>query len=999
MVILVILIILAGVGIVIYSFTYEEKTEKKEDREKLKNKIDSLKSKVKSLEINLDEHKRIIEELQNEKAQKKAAIESLRKELLRYKEWVEHQTQEVEKVKDESVKINQKLADKDRELEEEFSKNVKLNKELRYAKEELIRVEKMAEEREKEINQLKGKIEEYSLRIQEITKNANELKDKLEKSSWVAKDDYNALKEDYGLLEEELNTKKKQLLLKDEEIIKLKDQIRRFKNISLEEKEEVEDKKIVKESLKETREENLEKREELLSEEKIEKVSKDDTKKVVSKEIKKPKEKVNIDREKIEKIKTFFDLSKIRNIGIVAHIDAGKTTLTERILFYTGKSHKIGEVHEGKAQMDWMKQERQRGITITSAATTCFWKNRRINIVDTPGHVDFTAEVERSLRILDGVVIVFCAVGGVEAQSETVWQQADKYNIPKIAFVNKIDRRGADYFKVVESVEKRLHAEVVPIVIPWGKENELKGIIDIIEMKAYLYKDESLGKDFVIQDIPPEDYKEAERWRCRMFEKISVVDKVIKEKLLKEKNSLSIEEIHNALRKATVANKLTPILCGSALKNKGIQKLLDAITLYLPSPLDLSVYKGKDINPPYNIVEIRPSLDEPFSALAFKIQTDPHVGKLVYVRVYSGYLEAGSYILNATKNKKERVGRIVAMHANLREDKDLICAGEIAAFIGLANTTTGDTLTSIQRPLILEEIKFPSPVMSISIKPHSRNDQDKLGKAIAKLSEEDPTFIAETDEETSEIILSGMGELHLEIMVERLKDEFKVNAEISRPKVAYKETIKSESIGEYRHIKQTGGRGQYGHVVIQLIALKRGEGFVFENKIKGGAIPQNYIPAVEKGIKEAMKKGVYAGYPVVDVKVTVIDGSYHEVDSSDLAFMLAARGCFKEAFLKAEPTLLEPYMYVEIVTPQEYVSSLVGNICSRRGKILSIDTKDNQKIIIAETPLAEMFGYAEDFRSLSRGRATFSMEFKRYEEVPFRLIEKIIKEHKKEREK
>ncbi|OQX79964.1 MAG: elongation factor G [Candidatus Omnitrophica bacterium 4484_70.1] len=690
-----------------------------------------------------------------------------------------------------------------------------------------------------------------------------------------------------------------------------------------------------------------------------------------------------------------LELNKVRNIGIMAHIDAGKTTITERILFYTGKSHKIGEVHEGKAQMDWMKQEQERGITITSAATTCFWNDVRINIIDTPGHVDFTAEVERSLRVLDGAIIVFCAVGGVEAQSETVWRQSDKYNIPKIAFINKIDRTGARFYEVLKDIEHKLGANTVPLQIPLGAESNFRGIIDLIEMKAYYYDEKTLGRSFSKEEIPDDYVEEAKKWRHIMVEKVASRDEKLMEKYLKGEDTISEEELKTTIRKAVVANQLVPVLCGSALKNKGIQKLLDAITLYLPSPIDLPPVEGKDPKNPEEIIKVIPELNQPFVALAFKVQADPHVGKLVYFRVYSGYLKAGSYVVNVNKGKKERIGRIVQMHANQRENRDAVYVGEIAAAIGLTRTVTGDTLCDPSSPVVLESIEFPTPVMSISVKPNSRQDQDRLNKAIVKLLEEDPTFATQTDAETKEIILSGMGELHLEILVDRLKNEFKVNAEVGQPKVAYKETLLETVVGEYKHVKQTGGRGQYGHVIMEFSPLSRGKGFIFENKIKGGAIPQNFIPSVEKGIVEAMKKGVYAGYPVVDLKVTLVDGSFHEVDSSDIAFKLAAMGCFRETFLKGKPILLEPYMSIELITPEEYVSNLVGNICSRRGKILNIDAKGNQKIIFAEAPLAEMFGYSQAFRSLSSGRATFSMHFLRYEEVPPNIAEKIILEKKK----
>ncbi|MFA5271695.1 MAG: elongation factor G [Candidatus Omnitrophota bacterium] len=693
-----------------------------------------------------------------------------------------------------------------------------------------------------------------------------------------------------------------------------------------------------------------------------------------------------------------MDLSKVRNIGIMAHIDAGKTTLTERVLFYTGKIHKVGEVHDGKATMDWMKQERERGITITAAATTCIWHDTRINVIDTPGHVDFTAEVERSLRILDGAVVVFCAVGGVEAQSETVWRQSDKYHVSKMVFVNKMDRLGADFYKVLKEIEEKLAANAVPIEIPIGAEAEFKGTIDLIEMKACIFNTEDAQKNFTIEEIPQDSLESAKKWRHNLLEKTCTQDEALTEKYLKDENLITNEELNVAIRKATIANKIIPMLCGSALKNKGLQKLLDAVTLYLPSPLDLPAVEAKDAKDTEKLLKIAPSANEPFAALAFKIQTDPHVGKLVYFRVYSGRLEAGSYILNSTKNKKERVSRILQMHANQKENRNTISAGDIGAAVGLSSTVTGDTLCSEDRPVILESIEFPEPVVSISLKPKTRQDQDRLSKAIMKLVEEDPTFAFETDEDTNEIILSGMGELHLEIMVDRLKEEFKVDAQMSPPKVAYKETILKATTGEYKHIKQTGGHGQYGHVVIEFSPSERGKGFVFENKIKGGSIPQNFIPSIQKGLIEVMKKSVYAGYPAVDITATLLDGSFHEVDSSDIAFRLAAMGCYRETFLKASPALIEPYMLIEVLTPEEYLSSIVGYICSKRGKIVNIEDKSNQKLVISEAPLGEMFGYSQIFRSLSSGRATFSMEFLKYEPLPSNLAEKIIAEDKKAKE-
>ncbi len=694
-----------------------------------------------------------------------------------------------------------------------------------------------------------------------------------------------------------------------------------------------------------------------------------------------------------------IDLKRVRNIGIMAHIDAGKTTVTERILFYTGRSHKIGEVHDGKAQMDWMKQEQERGITITSAATTCYWKDHRINIIDTPGHVDFTVEVERSLRILDGTVAVFCAVGGVEPQSETVWRQSDKYDVPKLAFINKMDRIGADFFGVIRNIEEELGANVIPLQIPVGAEDDFRGIIDLLAMKAYIYEDDSQGKDFREEDIPADCLEKAKEYHHIMIEKAVELDDTLMEKYLEDEDSLTREELVAAIRKGTIANKIVPALCGSAFKNKGVQQLLDAVTLYLPSPADLPAVEGHAPGEPEKQVLRKPADDEPFSALAFKVQADPHMGKLIYFRVYSGCLKSGSYIYNSTKGRKERIGRILQMHANEREIKEAIYAGDIAAAIGLDRTVTGDTLCDADDQVVLEAMEFPAPVMALSIKPASRSDQDKLGKGLMRLAEEDPTFTVETDRETEETILSGMGELHLEVIVDRLKHEFKVEAVVGKPKVAYRETATNSVSENYKHVKQTGGKGQYGHVVIELHPSEPGQGFEFNNKIVGGAIPREYVPAVEKGIIEVMHRGVFAGFPIVDVRIDLVDGSYHDVDSSEMAFKVAAAECFKRAFLKAAPILLEPYMSVEINTPEEYVGDVVGDICSRRGKILGMEVKANQQTVSAEAPLAEMFGYATGLRSLTSGRANYSMHFEKYIEVPFAISEKIIEEKKKEKEK
>jgi len=692
------------------------------------------------------------------------------------------------------------------------------------------------------------------------------------------------------------------------------------------------------------------------------------------------------------------NLEKVRNIGIMAHIDAGKTTLTERILFYSGRSHKIGEVHDGAAQMDWMKQEQERGITITSAATTCYWKEHRVNIIDTPGHVDFTAEVERSLRVLDGAVAIFCAVGGVEPQSEAVWRQSDKYKVPKIAFINKMDRVGADFFAVLKSIEADLGANVIVLQLPIGEEDKFRGIIDLMEMKAYIYDDESFGKNFHTEDIPKEYESIAKKYRHIMVEKAVELEDFLMEKYLESEDSIVQDDLIRAIRKGTIANSVVPALCGSAFKNKGVQKLLDAITLYLPSPLDLPPVKGTIPDNPEKVIERRPDDSEPFSALAFKVQADPHMGKLVYFRVYSGNLNAGSYILNATKNRKERVGRILQMHANERENRQDIYAGDIAAAVGLDHTVTGDTLSALDSPVLLEAIEFPAPVISISIQPQGRSDQGRLTNSLLKLAEEDPTFTMHTDRETKEMVISGMGELHLEVIVDRLKHEFNVVAVVGKPKVAYKETVLNSIAYEYKHVKQSGGRGQYGHVVLEISPASPADGFEFKNSIVGGAIPKEYIPSVEKGVIEAMQKGVYAGYPVVDVKVNLVDGSFHDVDSSEIAFRIAAIECFKKAFMKCSPVLLEPYMSVEVITPEEYVGNIAGDICSRRGKVLGVEIKGNSQIISGEAPLAEMFGYATASRSLSSGRAIYSMHFEKYIKVPFELAEKIIEE-KKERAK
>jgi len=684
-------------------------------------------------------------------------------------------------------------------------------------------------------------------------------------------------------------------------------------------------------------------------------------------------------------------IEKVRNIGIAAHIDAGKTTTTERILYYTGVSHKIGEVHEGAATMDWMEQEKERGITITSAATTCFWKDHQINIIDTPGHVDFTIEVERSMRVLDGAIAVFCAVGGVQPQSETVWRQANKYRVPRIAFVNKMDRIGADFYNVEKQIKERLKANPVPIQIPIGAEDNFKGVIDLVRMKALVWEDEAaLGSKYEIKDIPAELQEKAEEYREKMIEAVVETDEELMEKYFAGEE-LSEEELKKAIKKATIDLAIVPMLCGSAFKNKGVQPLLDAVIDYLPAPIEVDWIKGIDPKTGEEI-NVNPGDDEPFAGLAFKIMTDPFVGKLTFTRFYSGIITAGSYVLNATKNKKERVGRLLRMHANKREEVSEFYSGEIGAIVGLKHTLTGDTLCDEKRPIILEKMEFPDPVISVAVEPKTKADQEKMALALQKLAEEDPSFRVTTDEETGQTIISGMGELHLEIIVDRLKREFKVECNTGKPQVAYRETFKNQVEQEYKYAKQTGGRGQYGHVFIRLIPQEPGKGYEFVDLIKGGVIPREYIPAVDKGIQEAAQGGILAGFPVVDFKVELYDGSYHEVDSSEMAFKLAGSMAFKEGVKKANPVILEPIMKVEIEVPEEYMGDVIGDINRRRGQVNSMEDVHGIKKINAFIPLAEMFGYSTDLRSMTQGRGTYSMVFDHYEEVPSNIAEEIIKE-------
>jgi elongation factor G len=682
-------------------------------------------------------------------------------------------------------------------------------------------------------------------------------------------------------------------------------------------------------------------------------------------------------------------LDRVRNIGIMAHIDAGKTTTTERILYYTGRTHKMGEVHEGAAVMDWMAQEQERGITITSAATTAFWRDFRINIIDTPGHVDFTVEVERSLRVLDGAIAVFDSVAGVEPQSETVWRQADRYRVPRIAFINKMDRVGADFFAAVQSMVDRLGAHPVPIQLPIGMEDNFRGVVDVIEMQGIVW-DDALGMDPKTIEIPDELREQAEAYHHQLIDAVAEHDEELLETYLLDEASVSPEMIRRALRKATLAIAVTPVLLGSAFKNKGVQPLLDGVVDYLPSPLDVPPVHGVDPRTEHELSR-RPEEDEPFSALAFKVMSDPYVGKLTYFRVYSGKVGAGDRVLNVTTGKTERIGRLLQMHANHREERDEIGAGEIVAAVGLKATTTGDTLSTETAPIRLESMTFPDPVISVAIEPKTKADQDKLAQALARLSEEDPTFRVRSDEETGQTIIAGMGELHLEIIVDRLMREFNVNANVGRPQVAYRETIgKPVEKVEGRFVRQTGGRGQYGHAVINMEPAEPGDGYEFADKIVGGKIPREYIPSVDLGIQEAMESGVLAGFPVVDVRVELVDGSYHEVDSSEMAFKIAGSMAFKNAMQRAKPKLLEPMMAVEVVTPEEYLGDVMGDLNSRRGRVEGLEPRGNAQAIRARVPLATMFGYATDLRSTTQGRATFTMQFDRYEEAPQSIAGEIV---------
>ncbi len=1043
--------LIVGIGLVVFALVSPEDSQEASPRQPKggraareqealdrEQKIQRLETQAGILEKENDSAKASLEAARLELEALKKKESEFKTELARRQDWVAKSEEMLNKSKEEAFELKNKFNEKEKELQEEFAKSVDSNKQVRELTEKTLTQEKQLKEHAEQIEKYKHLVEGYEQEVKASSIKIAEYKKKEQINEWVPKLEFNKLNEEFSALEKELEAKEEKLRALVEELVALKRQLAERKQFEapvefeaelpaetppqeeaappqasvpsesneappldaspevLPEKEALEEQPAdistpqevpipEPETIPLEAPAPLDIQEASLTADNAQ--SPEVVEEPAEEEVSKPKPEAAA----VPKI----DLRNIRNIGIMAHIDAGKTTLTERILFYTGRTHKIGEVHEGKAQMDWMKQEQERGITITAAATTCFWKDNRITIIDTPGHVDFTVEVERSLRVLDGAIAVFCAVGGVEPQSETVWHQSDKYNVPKIAFINKMDRVGADYYGIIKSIETELGGNVIPLVIPIGNEDTFRGVVDLIEMKAYIYEEDSQGKEYTVEGIPEDYLEKAEQYRHRLVEKVAAFDELLTKKYLESEASITEEELHTVIRRGTITNKMVPVLCGSAYKNKGVQKLLDTVNLYLPSPDDLPAINGHDLKDEKKVLTRLADYRQPFTALAFKVQADPHMGKLVYLRIYSGVLETGTYVLNATKDKKERIGRIVRMHANQRENVDYAFAGDIVAAIGLTSTITGDTLCYPDSPILLEAIEFPVPVVSLSITPKSRADQDKLGKGLAKLTEEDPTFIVQSDEETKETILTGMGELHLEIIVDRLKHEFDVDVAVGQPKVAYRETITGTSSDEYKHIKQSGGRGQYGHVAFTISPNEPGAGFEFINSIKGGAIPKSFIPAVEKGVIETMKKGPYAGYPVVDVKVDLTDGSYHDVDSSELAFKLAARGCFKSVFMEAQPVLLEPCMAVEVSTPEEFVNSIVGNICSRRGKILNMETKGNRKIITAEAPLAEMFGYATAFRSLSSGRANASMHFEKYDQVPAEIAQKILAEKSK----
>ena len=969
----------------------------------IEQKSTALQDKMSALQSELENLKNQNMVLIQERDLARQDEERLRTELERRQEWVDKSEEMLNKAKAENLELKKKFIAKEEEIKTEFTGKVDQDRKIQELNDQIASLDAEIKKKAEQIEIMKHQIEKYTAQSKEDAQKLAELKKKDEISEWVPKADFNKLNEEYTELENDLEEKDQKIKHLIDEITSLKMQFKTQQSVSLEDQLPVAEPPAEAPTKKEepVAEKPAEEKKPAEETKPVEEQQPTAEAKPVAEEKPEPaKEKPKPEPAAKKVLPTpKIELKSLRNIGIVAHIDAGKTTLTERILFYTGKSYKIGEVHDGSAQMDWMKQEQERGITITAAATTCQWSDCQINIIDTPGHVDFTVEVERSLRVLDGVITVFCAVGGVEPQSETVWRQSNKYNVPKIAFINKMDRVGADFFGVLKSIEEELEANAVALVIPIGSEDKFNGVIDLLEMKAYIYDEESQGKKFTTQDIPQELRESADKYHHILLEKVVPFNDALTKKFLEAPDSITKEELIPVIRQATLANKLVPVLCGAAFKNKGVQRLLDAVTLYLPSPEDVAGVEGHDPDDPEKKIERKADYKEPLVALAFKIQADPHMGKLVFVRVYSGILETGSYVLNVRKDKKERIGRIVRLHANQRENIDYAFAGDIVAVIGLADTVTGDTLSDLDSPVILEAMQFPVPVLSLSIAPKSRSDQDKLGKGLARLAEEDPTFIVESDPDTKETILTGMGELHLEIIVDRLKEEFGVTAVVGAPKVAYRETILKGANAEGKYIRQTGGRGQYGHVVLEVSPMEPGGGFEFIDSIKGGAIPQSFIPAVEKGIIEAMKKGAYCGYPVVDVKVNLVDGSFHEVDSSELAFRIAGSIGFKEAFLHGEPIILEPNMSLEVSTPEESLNAIIGYICSRRGKIMNIGAKGKLKIISAEVPLGEMSGYASDIRSLSSGRANASMEFSRYLQAPKDIVQKLIEEKQAKEEK
>lgn len=975
-------------------------------------KILSLQEELNLLKVDLEKAKSDFANLSKEAGAAKKEAAELEEKLSKREKWVEKSDETLDKAQQKSLGLAEKLKIKEKELVEEFNKNEALSRQLRDLNEKFELTDEESKRKTREIVTLKFKVDRLAEEMKAHADTASQLQKKQKESQWISKKEFDALNQEYTELEKELEKLEADLQASNNDRVKLKkmlaEQTWRADRQAGHETQEAKESPAVEavrppEAISSPQDSVEEIAQEPAKIEEVAQAPVPEEEKQEPLTVEQTQEEPVVEEEplpqearKEEIVATpKIEPAKIRNIGIMAHIDAGKTTLSERILFYTGKTHKIGEVHEGKAQMDWMKQEQERGITITAAATTCFWRDNRISLIDTPGHVDFTVEVERSLRILDGAVAVFGAVEGVESQSETVWRQSDKYNVPKVAFVNKMDRLGADYFSVLNQIEKIFATTVIPITIPLGAEDKFRGAVDLLEMKAYIFEDETQGKEFRIEEIPQEFLEVAKEEHHKVLEKVCAFDEELMKKFVDKPDEISKEELKAVIRKGTIANKMVPLLCGSALKNKGVQQLLDAVVDFLPSPADLPAVSGSDPGNHEISLERKNDYKEPFCGLAFKVQSDLHIGKLVYVRVYSGVLMSGSYVLNTTKDKRERVSRLVEMHANQRKNIDYAFAGDIVAVVGLNNTITGDTLSDSEHPILLERIQFAAPVVSLSITPKTRIDQDKLGKGLARLAEEDPTFIVQSDPETKETLLTGMGELHLEIIVDRLKEEFNVEAVVGQPKVAYKETIKDKAKGEGKYIKQSGGRGQYGHTLMELSPAESGKGLDFVDSIKGGAIPKSFIPAVEKGVIEAMQNGVLAGYPVVDVKVDLYDGSFHEVDSSELAFRMAGIFGFKEAFMKASPVLLEPVMKLEVMVPEEFLNNIIGNICQRRGKILNIESKSAYKLIFAQAPLAEMFGYTNAFRSLSSGRANCSMHFEKYEQVPNEIAQKIIEEKKK----